>query len=301
MVCLMRAHISKTDLTRSLDSFVSPRRDESVVTSAGYLLFYRRQSSAALGGPFFERIWSESPKTQPGSQANSRAPSPSAGEGRRLDDSSRNGSSSASHAAGVAHQAGGGGAQTAGQMARGMMTVRNDVNVDDDDLPPYETVEMKDIAEHAETLEGMEVDEDEGIGMGLADSPHTRGIYTAPAWSFNNLNNHDDDLGTHIVHQPPPNSDTGEGDNDSVQVGGGSTLSDGGDRMAAFADDEGTVDNGALRFDTPPPEAQLGMDPPWDMGDMGDMDYEDAPVKEVILSPPKEDEGDEEVEGMPSK
>ena len=263
------------------------------MTSAGYLLFYRRQSSTVLGGPFFEQIWSDPPKSQPSSPANSRAPSPSAGEGRRLDDSSRNGSSSASHAAGVAHQAGGGGAQT-GQIARGMMTVRNDVDVDD--LPPYETVEMKDIADNAATLEGMEVDEDEGIGMGMADSPHTRGIYDAPAaWSFNNLNNRDDDLGTHIVHQPPPNSDIGEGDDDSVRVGGGSTLSDGEDRMAAFADDEGTVDNGALRFDTPPPEAQRGMDPPWDM------DYEDAPVKEVILSPPKEDEGDEEVEGVQSK
>ena len=175
------------------------------------------------------------------------------------------------------------------------MTTRNDdVN---EELPPYETVEMKDISNNTQTLEGMELDEDEdeGIGMRVANCPHTRGVYDlseTPAWSFNTLNNHDDDLGTRIIYQkPPPNSDIGEGDNETVQVGSRSTLSQGRERMAALADDEGTIDNAA--FGTPPPEAQLAVDAPWESGDL---DYEDAPVREVILSPPKEDEGDDEVQ-----
>lgn len=87
------------------DSSVSQRNPKSVITSAAYLLFYRRRSSTPLGPPYLQKIVEsayapesdDTADSQPGSRQASRSP---AGNGRRLDDSSRIGSSSAS--AGVA-------------------------------------------------------------------------------------------------------------------------------------------------------------------------------------------------------
>ena len=87
---------------------------EQVVSSAAYILFYRRRSSTSLGGPAFEQSVHEMENTieSSGSQSASRNQSPSAasatGEGRRLEDSSR-GFSSASHEVGAARRAGNGG------------------------------------------------------------------------------------------------------------------------------------------------------------------------------------------------
>lgn len=71
------------------------------MTPQAYLLFYRRRSDKPLGGPFFEQLLHNT-------TVRSREASPS-GEGMRLDDSSRNGSSSALPAAEAVHQAGDGG------------------------------------------------------------------------------------------------------------------------------------------------------------------------------------------------
>lgn len=64
--------------------------DSKVITSAAYLLFYRRRSDKPLGGPDYERILSEIPSGSPvGSVASSRNTSPApAGEGGPSDDSS---------------------------------------------------------------------------------------------------------------------------------------------------------------------------------------------------------------------
>ena len=99
----------------NIDSQASRRSNpQAVVTSAAYLLFYRRRSSKVLGGPFFEQKFPEindATSTEDPFQPSSRtgSPSPLAGEGKRLDDFSRNGSSSASQEAGAVHQAGDGG------------------------------------------------------------------------------------------------------------------------------------------------------------------------------------------------
>jgi ubiquitin carboxyl-terminal hydrolase 4/11/15 len=74
-----------------VDSHVSKKDQSSVVTSAAYLLFYRRRTDHPLGGPAMEKLLVEADsELQPGS----RDASPS-GEGQRLGDSSHNGSSSA--------------------------------------------------------------------------------------------------------------------------------------------------------------------------------------------------------------
>ena len=102
------------------------------------------------------------------SQTGSRATSP-AGEGRRLDDSSRNGSSSAFPVAGAIHQAGGGGS-TGGVQRTGV----------DDDLPAYGPPGPD---EYVSTLETLETEEDEGIGMEQTES-YGAFYYREPTWSF---------------------------------------------------------------------------------------------------------------------
>ena len=251
---------------------MSRKKDETVITSAAYLLFYRRQSATPLGGPFFEQIMAGSSDSPSASSPNSRGPSPSpvVGEGRRLDGSFRNGSSSASREVGAGHQTGGGG--LAGQAAKKTTN-------DDEELPPYSTVDLKDMS-HAQTLEGMDVDEDEAIGMGGESRSRTMG-YGEAVWSFNQLNEHEDEhLGTRVVHLPPPNSDA-EDDKDSVKVG--SDVSNQENRMADFADDEGTTMD---VFGTPPRDRLPVMESPW-----GQPGYEDdGEVVEVRISPPTEEE-----------
>lgn len=89
---------------------VSQRKPESVITTAAYLLFYRRRSTTPLGSSSLQQLVNEF--RDPGdSEANSdasesRADSPSgSGKGQRLDGSSLNftGSSSALVVAGAGH------------------------------------------------------------------------------------------------------------------------------------------------------------------------------------------------------
>lgn len=142
------------------------------MTTAAYLLFYRRRSSQPLGGPFFEKIINavNSPSQ---SQDGSRTTSPS-GEGKRLEDSPpfRNGLSSALAGVGAIHQAGGGGLE----VARTAALMRTGV---DDELPSYSS-SVGNTNDRAEALQSMEVDwEDEGI----ADT----GARFRPGWSFAHL------------------------------------------------------------------------------------------------------------------
>ena len=93
-------------LLTNVDTVVNLMSPDKVVTKAAYLLFYRRRSAEPLGGASLRSHVNLQPATD--SQSSSREASPS-GEGMRLDDSSRNGLSSAFPAAEAVHQAGDGG------------------------------------------------------------------------------------------------------------------------------------------------------------------------------------------------
>lgn len=193
------------------------------------------------------------------SQPTSDTASP-AGEGKRLDGSSRNGSSSALRGVGVAHQAGGGG--------DGPTVKRTGV---DDELPSYPGTDAQE-----GTLESMDLDE------GIADiyaplnpsSPYgSGGIHQS--WSFSHLEN--DESQFQVVRAPAVsenNSDENLFDEGDSTKAATSPSSEVGDRLADFADDEGTTSGPfgpTIRGDTP-----LQVEPPL-------LNEEDVPVVEVTL------------------
>lgn len=130
-------------LTQITDSQVTQRNPNSVVTSAAYLLFYRRRSSTPLGPPYLQELvqstWVEpSEDTEPTSNSSSRATSPSGqGKARGLDDSSPSGSSSAFRTA-----AAGATAQRGASAAKGPLRTISDEEM----LPRYEDVEDEGIS-----------------------------------------------------------------------------------------------------------------------------------------------------------
>ncbi|KAL8702608.1 MAG: hypothetical protein Q9201_004214 [Fulgogasparrea decipioides] len=244
------------------DSAVSRRPNpQTVVTGAVYLLFYRRRSEHPLGGPFFERIMNGSEESAADSDPTTDSAF-SPGEGKRLDGSSRIGSSSALRGVGAAHQAGGGGG--------GITARRTGV---DDDLPSYPGPEIDEATEP--TLETMDLDE------GIADIYEPLNRYSPvlrESWSFSQLR---DDTEQLQVVRAPAASEDGSGENlfdgDSTKAAS-SPPSEVGDRLAEFADDEGTTSGAfgpTIRGDTP-----LQVEPPL-------MNDEDIPVAEV--TPPEGD------------
>ena len=247
----------------ALDSAVMRRADPNVVvTAAAYLLFYRRRSDTHLGGPFLKQLFDKAAGADNESQPTSRATSPS-GEGKRLDDSSRNGLSSALHGVGAAHQAGGG-----GSMDGTIVSTRTGV---DDDLPAYSindpssTIDPKDL--HGEdTLESLENQEedDEGIGgMSVIQGTFPLSPYGhEPHWSFGNA-------GSHSQPSAPPVSEGGGEDEDlwneaaSNKAVGSSSGDDDRNRMADFPNDEGTtgdVFGTPVRGTTPVLDVTTGME-----------------------------------------
>ncbi|KAI4277527.1 MAG: hypothetical protein LQ337_001699 [Flavoplaca oasis] len=241
------------------DSAVSRCRDpQKVVSNAAYLLFYRRRSNHSLGGPFFESLMNGAEESGVDSQPTSDTASP-AGEGKRLDGSSRNGSSSALRGVGVAHQAGGGG--------DGLTAKRTGI---DDELPSYPG---KDIQET--TLESMDLDE------GIADiyAPLNPGsLYGSggihQSWSFSHLENNEGRF--QVVRAPAASeNNSDEGLFEGVSTKAATSLSsEAGDRLAEFADDEGTTSGAfgpTLRGDTP-----VQVEPPL-------LNVDDEPVVEVTL------------------
>lgn len=200
------------------------------------------------------------------SQPASRTSSP-AGEGKRLDDSSLNGSSSAFTGAGAIRQVGDGGSAAAETAQR-----RTGV---DDELPCYSENSV-DTLVHS-TLESMEVDDvDEGIAdmsgsFHLAQGTHQR-------WSFSGLSNPGDDNPgmTQRVAAPPGSEGDDEDlfDSDSNKA---NSPSDDGRRLADFADDEGTI-SGAFGPFQPGSSPVQDIPPP-----MEDFDEELA-VAEVRLT-----------------
>lgn len=248
------------------DSMVLRRPNpQVVVTAAAYLLFYRRRASHPLGGPFFEQLITSPSQPSSQSQPASRTTSP-AGEGKRLDDSSRNGSSSAFRGVGAIHQLGDGGSAAAGTAQR-----RTGV---DDELPCYSENGV-DALVHS-TLESMEVDdEDEGIAdmngsFNLAQGTHQ-------PWSFSSVPNLEDDMSilTRTVAAPPGSEGDTEDlfDDDSIKA---NSPSDDG-RLADFADDEGTTSGAFGPF-------QPGSSPVQDIPPLAEDFDEDPAVAEVRLT-----------------
>ena len=227
------------------------RQEESAVTSAAYLLFYRRSSEGTLGGPFFEQLAGSSPSA---SQADSRAPSPSAGEGKRLDDSSRNGLSSALHAAGAGPQAGDGG--PAGQV----------VMADGDELPTYSSAVHNTRMDLDGVDEGIGMEDDESLGNGYSYGPHP-----SATWSFGSVKQ----------RQHPPNNSDAEEDKESLEMG--SNMSREENRMADFAEDEGTTMH---PFGTPPTQATVEMEE-WNRSPQ----FVDEPVVDIRIGEEDQDLG----------
>ncbi|EFQ99536.1 protein kinase subdomain-containing protein [Nannizzia gypsea CBS 118893] len=179
------------------DSHVTMKRDpSSVVTSAAYLLFYRRRSNVPLGGSFLAKLTEQAHdrgSEDSGSDSESRAGGSESrgvstgvsGEGKRLGGLSRNGSSSALHGAAATRQSGDGG------------------------LPTDEQLN--------EQLDGDEDEEDEGFSARFQAGS---AMYAQqPSWSYDRLANHgvgDEDGGEEDeisrVFPPPGSSYADDGD-----------------------------------------------------------------------------------------
>ena len=200
------------------------RKPQSVITPAAYLLFYRRRSPKILGGPFFEEKLQAvygTPSTEAPSQSTSRTSSP-AGEGKRLDGFSHNGSSSALQGVGAVHQVGGGG------LGDGMLMGSRTENEDRD--PPQYSQPLPEGEQTLEAIESMELDGSNKENNQLRG--HRLSEANGESWGFGRLledpSNHADTDGSdngEIVHRlsstkAPPGS---EGDVDEDLFDGAST------------------------------------------------------------------------------
>lgn len=140
----------------------------------------------------------------------------------------------------------------------------------DDDLPAYSSVDPQKL-QNGVTLENMDMDEDEGVG-GVEDlDPHQSGynLHNGAQWSFNQLN--DGSTSQQLI--VPPGSDIA--DDESIRHGS-AFSGDGRNRMADFADDEGTISG---VFGTPP-EGHEAME---ETHFAGHSQYDDEPVAEVTV------------------
>lgn len=248
---------------------------QKVVTSAAYLLFYRRRSDRPLGGKILEEITESSTRAaaDSDSQAESRGESPS-GEGRRLGGSSRNGSSSALAGVGAAHQAGDGG-------LRAVTQVRS-VEDDDDDMPPEYSNGLPSGEQslgHSNRLEGMDI-EDEEFGGGMHPTP-LRFPSAEPPWSFDRAT---DAHGPSQMTAPPGSSYDGEDedlfdDDASNKAVGGGDLSDSDIRLAALTDspDEQGAPCPSTPFDDTPIQ---DIPPPLDVDDDNELPVVELRVNE---------------------
>lgn len=274
-------HPSQFHWLTQADSHVSAKSNSQVVvTSAAYLLFYRRRSSHPLGGPFLEQVVEEvnRPADLPAdsesqSQPGSRAASPVAGEGRRLGGSSLHGSSSALLGAGAAHQSGDGGSGV-GARAR------------NDDGPPGYSNNLGSGETHiasggTQHLEDLSM-EDEGLGDWQGPLAPSSYQDDNPMWSFDRIRS--GGAMSQMAALPPGFHDPSEEDlfetdaasNKAANSSAG--LSDGDDRMRDFGDDEDMLE----KFNHSPARrgSPAEVPPPLD----GE-DEDEIPVQEIHLAP----------------
>lgn len=241
-----------------------------MVTSAAYLLFYRRRSDRPLGGKILEEITESStrPVSEAGSPSESRGQSPS-GDGRRLGGSSRNGSSSVLTGVGAAHQEGDGGSRT-GTQAK---------NRDETAPPGYTnspTSGEKSVGkEHR--LEGMSFDEAE-FGDGAQSDPFR--FPSPPSWFFNRVPDaHGRSQMTTALPGSTSDDDDLLDDDASNQAVGGGDFSDSDLRLASLADSPGG--HGAVYPGTPMEETPIqDIPPPLDADD----DDDELPVVELRVN-----------------
>lgn len=186
-------------LTHTPDSAVSKLKDPShVISSAAYLLFYRRRSDKPLGGALFQEIIERFDNPP----ATSEDESTGSGEGQRLGaDSSLRGSSSALTGVEAVRQAkhGLGTGTTAGTAAATRGTTDNTaVPPSDIDSPPDYRDALEDdgaplLERDAVMNDGIEMRDasgDEAIDLGSAydgDFPGTRVGGMQPNWNFSAL------------------------------------------------------------------------------------------------------------------
>ncbi|KAJ4294107.1 hypothetical protein N0V90_007797 [Kalmusia sp. IMI 367209] len=207
------------------DSSVMKRSNpESVISTAAYLLFYRRRSAGPLGPPELQQIvnaWrnpdSEAAATNSEEEATSRNVSPS-GNGLRLDGSSRNGSSSAFGVGAVVGALRGGGSGGAGSLLRNGAAAGNH---DDDGSPP-------------DYNEDEGFDEPMSYNLSEVYAPLHQRINEEPTWNFGGVRTFgdddsdgaalgEDDLQTRMTEDFgddemfAPGNSTPLGDDDSVQ------------------------------------------------------------------------------------
>ncbi|PGH23956.1 hypothetical protein AJ80_02018 [Polytolypa hystricis UAMH7299] len=248
------------------DSMASKRSDpKCVVTPAAYLLFYRRRSDGPLGGAPLARITEAVHNAAPDSEESqpaSRSDSPS-GEGRRLDGSSRNGSSSAFPGAAAAHQAGDGGLRGGIRLSETEADADSDLalDLDDDDndkLPSYPS--MEDMTD---------------VGLGE--------YHKYSDWSFDRV----PDSQSHLprVSSAIPASyfsdddEDGEADDDaSNKAVGGGDMSDEDSRMAALAS---SAEGSGVGFDSVMFDESSGMEMRQIVPEDPD-DYDELPVVELV-------------------
>ena len=240
---------------------------QQVVTSAAYLLFYRRRSEHPLGGPALEQMLASAAEVD-SEAAGSRETSPVAGEGRRLGDSSHNGSSSAYQVGRV---------RLVGEGGSGHLNPNQD-RLQGTRLGNLEKSNETSQRKHEEgppaySVEGPEphalpnysaVDRDEAVDMDYDDNNTSYsyreqwGPVMEPGWGFNNLNS----------AAQPPNSAADDmfadnhsaGSNDSTKVVGSATsdMDEGYQDTPMFSDapQEDSQMRG-MRESAPPPSEMM--------------------------------------------
>ena len=234
-----------------------------MVTRAAYLLFYRRRSEKSLGGPFFEQLFSKDAEVEAeadGTSApTSRMHSPSqsaAGEGRRLDDFSRTGSSSAYRGAGAVHPAGGGG--RAGAAAKSTSSPM--ASIQDDELPSY-----------SDDLQHLDPQPLLGLNLDEPAASHPGAMVT---WEgFGAIDR--------TVEEEEDGRSTGLSSTEAIRDDGESVRSSTSDRFAPGTPvDDDDDDAAALPGEHAPPEISISAVA---MDDVPGVDLEDQPVAEVRL------------------
>ncbi|KAI9792202.1 MAG: CSN-associated deubiquitinating enzyme Ubp12 [Peltula sp. TS41687] len=268
------------------DTMATKRTPQEAVTSAAYLLFYRRRSDRPLGGSYFEKIVEEASQ-QDGTLNTPRLSSPATGDDQDLDSSSRDGLSSAL-------QVDGAGRQDPTEQASGMTENNND------EPPAYSKIDPNEgdglTFTNFQRAGADDMDLDEGIDTNsFSLDPVVNSGPFKPSWGF-------DDAVVPGTTGPQVSSDEDlmDGISDkAVDDSSAGNFSDTTNRMADFEsdDDDGDSDNapGAILGDsssyTNSPNQSSGGSPEAEIpdadpslyvdrskGDDDGVDEEDGPV-----------------------
>ncbi|KAK0389430.1 hypothetical protein NLU13_3005 [Sarocladium strictum] len=155
------------------DSSVSKVKDpSSVVTSAAYLLFYRRRSSKPLGGPRFAKIFEQFDHVDDADEGEDDDEFAHAGEGQRL-----GGHSSPTESQHNVSKVGAIRPQAARNETTTTITAVN--GSDEEDLPPYSEPAGSAVVHNS-------IEADEGIEM--RDDYQPLSFNAMQTWNFDNLN-----------------------------------------------------------------------------------------------------------------